>query len=242
MIIYKSQLLPSIDTTIVYLPSNYSKEKAFPLIFMLHGWSSNYNQWNEIIDLKELADNYNFILVCPDGLYDSWYSNSVVNKNLQFKDFFFNVLYEDIINKFSVDKNNVFITGLSMGGFGAISLFLAKNEMFKSAGSTSGILDIIPFYSKWGMEKVFGDYQTNTSYWEMNSPINKIGAIKGSLKKIIFDCGGDDFAFNVNKNFYEACRQNKIQATFISQPGNHSKEYWKKSIIQHLNFFKTQFE
>lgn len=238
-LILKSELIPANDTTLVFTPFKYKSLKNYPVVFLLHGWSGNYNQWNEITKLQTYANRFNFIIVCPDGFYDSWYVDSPVKQSCQFKTFFFNVLTKTIFEKYSIDKSNIFISGLSMGGFGAITLFASNTNFFKSAASTSGILDIIPFASKWGMSNYLGSYEENKEFWSQITPVNNIQQIKKSGKKIIFDCGSDDFAYDVNKNFYDECRKYKVPATFISQPGNHNREYWKKTIEAHFKFFKS---
>ena len=59
-----------------------------------------------------------------------------------------------------------------------------------------------------------------------------------SNKKIIFDCGIQDFAYGVNEKFNKECENLMIDRKFISGDGNHSHDYWKKSIKWHFDFFK----
>lgn len=236
-IILNYENIPYTDTCLIFTPSKIEKAKMYPLVILLHGYSGNYKQWNDIIDLQVLADKYNFILVCPDGFYSCWYVNSPINKKSQFESFLFKIFIPEIYNSYKIDKENIFISGLSMGGFGAISLFINNPNFFKAAGSTSGILDIIPFKNRWNMNNIFGNFDENKKYYIDFSPINNLEKISTHQKKIIIDCGADDFGFDVNKNFYERCKSLKILATFISQPGDHNYKYWKNSIKQHLNFF-----
>ncbi len=238
MHVFHPEMLPASDTCLVYIPGDSHNTKPAPALFLLHGWSGNYNQWNEIIDLQNIADETGFIIICPDGLYDSWYLNSPLIKNSQYEDFFFNILFNEVLNSYSIDTSNIFISGLSMGGFGAFNLFLKEPGVFKSAGSTSGVLDISAFPGNWGMNKVLGDSVNHFENYISNSPINRVEKIKSLNKKIIFDCGTEDRIYEVNRKFFEKCRELKIPATFISQPGRHDKEYWKKAIKQHINFFK----
>ena len=150
-LIYKSKNLPSADTTWVFKPKNYAQTDKLPLIFLLHGYSGNYKQWNNIMDAQKYADQYGFIIVCPDGLFSSWYLNSPVKKDWQFESFFFDELYPDIQKKYKVDPQNVFISGLSMGGHGALHLFIQKPELFSGAGSTSGGIKLSDGFGKFGL-------------------------------------------------------------------------------------------
>lgn len=231
----KSNHVPDVNTVYVFTPKNYDAKKSYPLLYLLHGWSGNYEQWNSILDLQKIATENQFIIVCPDGYYDSWYVDSPQKKTSQYQNFFFNDLIKRVHATFKIDTPYIFISGLSMGGFGAISLFLSRPDYFYSAGSTSGVLDIIPFAGKWGMDKLFSKED-----YKIFSPINRINDLKTKSKKIIIDSGVDDFGFEVNQKFFEKARELKIPITFLAQPGAHTKEYWKNSITYHIKFFKDQ--
>lgn len=227
----------NFDNHLVFVPDNYDHNKNYPLLFMLHGHTADYTQWNEIIDLKSYATKYGFIIVCPDGLYDSWYVDSPILTESKYEIYFFKDLVPEIFRKYKVDSTNIFITGLSMGGHGAMYLFLKHPEFFKSAGSTSGILDLIPFPDNWGIKDVIGDQLNYRNNWIEHSAIYNIDKIKNLGKKIIVDCGTEDFAFDVNRRFCDSCEAKGIKLEFIQSRGNHSYDYWAKSIHNHFEFF-----
>jgi S-formylglutathione hydrolase FrmB len=231
--------IPHTDTTLVFVPSNYNPANSYPMLFMLHGYSGNYAQWNLIINLDSVAKHDGIIIVCPDGFYDSWYVNSPLRKNSQYEKFFFENLVPALFQKYSIDKKNIFITGLSMGGHGAIYLFLHHPDFFRSAGSTSGILDLTAFPENWSLPKIFGSYTLHQNTWRKNSDIALLNAFKDKKREFIVDCGTEDFAFNVNKSFYETCLILGVHIKFISGPGAHTKEYWAQSVKAHLAFFNS---
>jgi len=223
---------------LTFKPDNYDSDKKYPLILMLHGHSGDYTQWSDIADLQQYADKYNFIIVCPDGNYDSWYIDSPILKESQFESYFFNDLVPEIFGNYSVDSNNIFITGLSMGGHGAINLFLNHPQFFKSAGSTSGILDLLPFPTNWEIKNVLGNQERYRDNWIKHSAIYNLDKIKDLNKNFIVDCGTEDFAYDVNRRFRDSCEVKGIKLKFIQTAGDHSYEYWAKSIINHFEFFK----
>ncbi len=227
---------------LVVKPDDYSKNKKYPLLFMLHGHGGDYMQWSEIVDLSQYANKYDFIIVCPDGNYDSWYLDSPIDSSVKFESYFFNQLIPEIFGEYSIDSNNIFITGLSMGGHGAINLFLNHPDFFKSAGSTSGILDLLPFPNNWGIIKVLGNQETYKDNWINHSAIYNLYKIKNLNKKFIVDCGTEDFAFDVNRRFRDSCAAHGINISFIQTIGNHSYDYWTKSIIKHFEFFKAMIK
>lgn len=204
---------------------------------MLHGHGADYKQWSEIADLQHYADKYNFIIVCPDGNYDSWYADSPILEESQFESYFFNDLVPEIFSNYNIDSNNIFITGLSMGGHGAINLFLKHSQFFKSAGSTSGILDLLPFPNNWGIKDVLGDQEKHRENWIEHSAIYNLDKIKNLDKKFLVDCGTEDFAFDVNRRFRDSCIARGININFSQTSGNHSYDYWSESIKKHFEFF-----
>lgn len=239
-LIYQSKNLPKADTTWVFKPKNYKKLDKLPIIFLLHGYSGNYKQWNNIMDAQKYADEYGFIIVCPDGLFSSWYLNSPVKPDWQFENFFFDELYPDVKKKYKVDEKNIFITGLSMGGHGALYLFIKRPELFTSAGSTSGGIRLSDGFGKFGLGDLLGNPPADSELWKKFSVYENIEKLKGNTKPIIFDCGSSDFFYASNNQLKQKCDTLKLNATYTSQPGSHNKAYWAKSIKQQFTFFKNQ--
>ncbi len=237
-LIFNRPYIPWPDTTLVYLPHQQKPLIKLPMLILLHGWSGTYRQWGREINLQNYADHYGWIIVTPDGFYDSWYINSPVKKNVQFETFFWKDLIPKLFADYKIDSLKIFISGLSMGGHGAMTLFLKHPDFFLSAGSTSGILDLTYFPDRWSMKNALGSIKDNPQAWKNNSAIYLLQNIAGTDKQIIFDCGTEGFAYDVNKKFFDKCRELKIKATFISQPGKHTHSYWKKSIKEHFFFFE----
>jgi S-formylglutathione hydrolase FrmB len=242
--ILNTRHLPASDTVWVFTPAPYAAQpgKTFPVVYLLHGWSGTYRQWNDITDCQLLADRYGFIIVCPDGLYDSWYINSPALKQSRYADFFFFDLVPYITEKYRIDLENQFITGLSMGGHGALWLFAQQPDRFRSAGSLSGVLDLsfcpdeyrigeylVPKGKKPG-KRVLAEY----------SVTGNIGKIAGSGKAIIFSCGASDRFYGLNKRFRQQCDEAGIPATYIVSPGDHNYAYWRSAIGFHFDFFAKQ--
>lgn len=242
-IIYQSKNLPKSDTTWVFTPKAYKKSSlSLPVIFLLHGYSGNYKQWNAIMDAQKYADEYNMIIVCPDGLFSSWYLNSPVKADWQFEDFFFDELYPDIVKRYKVDDKNIFISGLSMGGHGAFHLFLKHPELFSGAGSTSGGIRLGDGFGKFGLGPLLGNPPADSDLWKKFSVYENIQQLKGNPKPLIFDCGADDMFYASNNLLKQKCDELKLNATYISQPGGHNKVYWAKSIRQQFQFFSQQIQ
>lgn len=241
-ILLESNYLPSADTILIVTPENYNSNNFYPLIILLHGWSGNYQQWNSIISLQDLANAYNFVIACPDGFYDSWYVNNPLKSEVQYEDFFWQDFVPFIKSNYSVDSNNIFISGLSMGGHGAITLFLKSPQFFKSAASTSGILDLTFFPDRWSIKDGIGSIFDYPDVWKKNSAYYLLDSLGNFNKKMFIDCGTEDFAYQVNFNFVKKCYDLGLDVKFISIPGTHSREHWKKMITEHFEFFYEQID
>ncbi len=240
-IILKSGYIAKPDTIWVFIPVDYKNDvnSNYPVVYLLHGWSGNYHQWNDIMDCQSYANEFGFIIVCPDGLHDSWYINSPVIKESQFTDFFFSNLMTFISDNYNIDSNNIFITGLSMGGHGALYLFAQKPELFRSAGSISGVVDLSFCPDKYSIDNNLGLSKQNPDKEILNkySVIGNIEKIAASDKEIIFSCGTEDPFYEINNAFRKKCDELKIKAIYISSPGGHNYEYWKSAIKYHFQFF-----
>lgn len=239
-LIFKADYIPYPDTVMVVKPADYNTGTEYPVVYLLHGWTGYWSYWNEISNLDSLASVFNMIIVCPDGFSDSWYIDSPLKKNVQFEKFYWGDLIPYIEENYSINRQNVFITGLSMGGHGALTLFLKNPEYFHSAGSMSGILDLTHFPDRWSIKEGIGSIKDYPEVWEENSAINLLGNIKGTDKKIIVECGTEDFAYEVNEKFAERCEEKNIDCTFVSRPGTHNRTFWNEAIGGHLKFFKEQ--
>jgi len=237
-VVYQSKNLYKPDTVWVFKPKNYNEKQKLPLIYLLHGYSGNYKQWHGIMDAQKYADEYGFIIVCPDGLFNSWYINSPAKKDWQYESFFFDELFPDIIKRYKPDTSKIFISGLSMGGHGALSLFIKHPELFASAGSTSGGVKLRDFSTKYGLSDLLGNPSKEDEIWDNYSVVPNIHKLQNINKPFIFDCGSDDFFYTYNNELKQRCDELKLKATYISQPGTHNKAYWAKSIKQQVEFFK----
>jgi len=235
--------IPGIDTTWVFTPDTYqANDGSYPVVYLLHGYSSNFRQWHQIMNAQDYANRYQMVLVCPDGFYNSWYINSPNLSDSQFSDFFFEALMTEIESNYRIDPTKRFITGLSMGGHGAFHLFSLRPELFASAGSTSGVMDLKGSAGLFELIEHLGRLEDNEAQWLSFSAIGNLDQIAESKKELIFDCGTEDPFYRWNQQFYELCLERKIPVTFISQPGQHDWDYWAKSIRAHFDFFSAKLK
>lgn len=244
--ILKSEYLSNPDTVLVFKPTNYDKKEKYPLVYLLHGYSENYKQWSQTSDLQKLSDQYKMIIVTPDG-FVSWYVNSPYDKGSRMEDFFFKTLAPKVHQSLRIDRKNIFISGLSMGGYGALRYFILHSDYFNTAASTSGGLTVdfdnfrnasLTFFKNTritdDLTRLMGNHLENNWHQYDIIKLLKNHPIK---KPFLLDCGTSDILYSVTLEVKTFADSLKMPITFISQPGNHNKEYWSKSIEQHFVYF-----
>lgn len=228
----------------VITPDSYQKGKAFPVIYLLHGYSDDYKGWAKQGVVGKLSDLYDIVFVLPDGGFDSWYFDSALTPEYQYETFVSKELvsYVDSNYKTIRDRTSRAITGLSMGGHGALFLAIRHQDTFGSAGSMSGGVDIRPFPDNWNIKTRLGSIEEYPQNWEANTVINLTGLLKPDSLNIILDCGTEDFFFEVNCNLHEKLLKEGIPHEFHIRPGNHNWEYWLNAIKYQVLFFNDRLE
>ncbi len=235
LIIIKSPNLKCDDSIRVYSPYNQLNATNIPTLFLLHGWGGNYRNWGDKYDLQTLCDKTGFRIITPDGFYNSWYLDNSDPQKMQWRTFFHTELFPLIKERYGLRPDSTFITGLSMGGHGAINLFIDDPHNFRAAGSMSGVLDLqLTSLKDTELVKVTGD---NTERIDSESAINRIEKLSGLNKQVIVTCGYDDVYSKCTEAFSAKCREKGIPHIFILSPGKHSWKYWEYALEKHIDFF-----
>lgn len=130
----------------VIMPESYGKEKdrLYPVLYLLHGYGGNYTDWTRALGAPTYAADYDLILVSVDAgnsRYVNWSSSEEGEVNA-WEDYILEELIPAIDGEFRTiaSREGRAITGLSMGGYGAMTLGLRHPELFASIGSISGSL------------------------------------------------------------------------------------------------------
>lgn len=250
---------PSMNKTYkaaVVLPDSYVNGKnkaAYPVMYLLHGASGHFRNWltstPDKMLVKNLADQHNLIIVMPEGEVYGWYLDSPVNPESKFETH----IIKEVIPKVDAtyrtvaNKNGRVISGLSMGGHGAMYLSSRHPELFCAAGTMSGAMDmnwskfrISESYSQSlrdRFQKLLGTPDPNSEIVANNSVVNMVEAIKKNALAIIIDCGVDDFLIDVNRELHQRLLYNQVPHDYTERPGEHTWEYWQNSLPYHVLFF-----
>lgn len=240
----------------VVLPDSYAKSKKnYPVVYLLHGAYGHFRDWLKSTPdknlLHNLADQYNIIIVTPEGENFSFYIDSPVNKGSQFETYITKEVIQKIDKTYRTvaSKNGRVITGLSMGGHGALYLSTRNPELFSAAGSMSGAVDMggirnrdTPEKINKMMEPVFGPEGASQEVYDSHAVIGMLDKIKANKLDLIIDCGVDDFLFEPNRELHRRMVYAKIPHDYTERPGAHTWEYWENALPYHILFFDKVFK
>ncbi len=232
---------------VVILPDSYSStNKEYPVLYLLHGAYGDYSNWiTKVPEIKEYANQYNMIIVCPDGDPFSWYFDSPIDSKYHYETYISKELILKIDKNYHTikSKKGRAITGLSMGGHGAFYLAFKHQNLFGATGSMSGSMDLVGFAHKKNYEltKRLGNFDEYPENWIQNTVINMTGMVMGKDLEIYFDCGVDDFLYKTNIALHKKMIAENIPHTYAERPGKHNWDYWANSIKYHMVFFDSFF-
>jgi S-formylglutathione hydrolase FrmB len=159
----------------IVLPEKYEHSTdRYPVLYLLHGFSSNYRAWARL-GVPEYARRYDLIVVMPD-VGNSWYVNWMTSEDGQ-KNRWEDYIIKDLIGHIDATyraiarKEGRAINGLSMGGYGALMLGLKHPDLFCSIGSHSGALG----FAKTAGERIRAGQQPPPRKEPSTKPVPEIG-------------------------------------------------------------------
>ncbi|MDP7653983.1 MAG: alpha/beta hydrolase family protein [Candidatus Marinimicrobia bacterium] len=236
-----SQAMQKEAPVVIIMPDSYQSDTdLFPVVYLLHGHSGNHLDWISNMDVGAAADRYGFIIVCPDGGYDSWYLDSPTDNESQYETLVAVELVQWIDSNYRTirSKKGRAITGLSMGGHGAIYLAIRHPDNYGAAGSMSGVFDLNQASSKYDILKKLGASNENPGILAKHSVVNLIDQLTENSLAILIECGVDDRFLAGNRKAHSIMLEKGVQHDYIERPGGHTWDYWVNVLEYHLLFFK----
>ena len=251
----------------VYLPASYAAgatknpPQRYPVLYFLHGLGDNeqtlFNSggWTLLDDLRQRHTIGDFLIVAPEGRR-SFYINSA-DGSVRYSDFFLQEFIPLIESKYRVSsgRKNRAISGISMGGYGALRFAFSHPEMFSAVSAQSAALitespEELDSAARSGaplgkvLAAVFGN-PINVSHWKNNSP--SVLALRNAavLRKmaIYFNCGQDDnYGFEKGAAaLHDQLQKEGVKHEYRAYPGDHSLAYFLSHFEEVLIFHSQAF-
>lgn len=247
---YHSKMLKKLTTFNALVPidcfgaSNYAQEVRKPLksLYLLHGYTGNYTDWLSGTKIQELSEKYNLAVFMPSG-ENSFYLDDT-EKGEYFGEFVGRELVEFTRSLFplSGQKEDTFIGGLSMGGYGALRNGLKYAEQFgriiafSSALITHSITGITPDFKDaienyYYYRRVFGDLnQLLGSDKDPEALVAELKAKNKEIPQIYMACGTEDFLLENNRSYHEFLNSQHIKHHYLESTGEHNWSFWNEYI------------
>lgn len=235
----------AFDAIVPMLPStdeNASKfnEKPLPALFLLHGLHSDYTAWTRYTSIERYAEEKRIAVVMPDA-GRSFYTN--MHQGYRYFDFFADELPR-IANRLlpiSKRREDRFIAGLSMGGYGAFKIALSRPEQYKAAASLSGALSLASIEQpdsllpEWPI--IFGpNGAVNHPESDLFLLAKRFAQSKDYSLDLFQCCGTEDFLYKANRDFLDEASKLGIDIHYEEETGEHEWGYWDVKIQSVLNW------
>ncbi|HEX4785814.1 MAG TPA: alpha/beta hydrolase family protein [Candidatus Sulfotelmatobacter sp.] len=262
-----SRILRQVVHYCVYLPSGYDQSesqrpaKRYPVLYFLHGLGDNeqtlFNSggWTLLDDLRRQRKMGDFLIVAPEGRR-SFYINSA-DGSVRYSDFFLQEFLPRIESKYRIRPGRAgrAVSGISMGGYGALRFAFAHPELFSAVSAQSAALitespQTLDSASRTGsplagvLAAVFGN-PINLPHWNANSPFVLARKNSAALKKvsIYFNCGQDDnYGFEKGAAaLHDELQKEGVKHEYHAYQGDHSLAYFLSHFAEVMEFHSKAF-
>jgi len=258
---FRSELLDRELDYALYLPPSYdSTDRDYPVLFFLHGANENQRRWSTrgLTDIEldrrisegEIGE---FIVAIPFGA-NSFYTNSVTGELWQ------DMVIDEFIPLIESENRAVgtragrAISGISMGGYGALKIAMTYPELFNSVSAHSAMLiddfDAVRVNPRAEQlytllfDRIFG-LSESSEIWDANNPLRLAAEADGvDSLRIYFDCGTEDeYGFFAGANrLHEVLDERGIDHEFHLHPGMHGWDYARQHTQASLDFHWDGFD
>lgn len=227
-------------------------DKPFKTLYLLHGILGNHTDWVNGTRIQRFAEEKDLAVVMPAG--DNAFYVDRPKAHCYYGEFIGRELVEMTRRMFplSHDREDTFIGGLSMGGYGAMRNGLKYHDTFGYIAALSGllILDDFPerdnssetfFHRRDFAESMLGDLDKLLESDKSPKFILKQLLAEGAkVPKMYLACGDEDFLLSNNQEFVEFLHENGLDAAFEIGPGNHNWDFWDTYIKKAIDWLPTE--
>lgn len=235
---YYSNVIGMMSRMTVILPQGRllgPRGERVPVLYLLHGLSDNETAWTRRTSIERYAEKYNIAVVMPTT-HRGWYTDAVNGYR-----YYEHVAVEvpQMARAFfplSDRREDNFIAGLSMGGYGAFKIATRNPQRFCAAASLSGALDVgeriaqvVDPKTVDEFVRIFGDLAAvRGTENDLFNTTQRMSALPAAQQVRLFQCcGTEDFLYAMNQRYREHVQTLPLtDYTYEEGPGDHSWEFW----------------
>lgn len=212
-----------------------------PVLYLLHGLSDNETVWTRRTSIERYAEEKGIAVVMPTT-HRGWYTDAIAGLR-----YYTHIAQEvpavaQALFPISNKREDNFIAGLSMGGYGAMKIALRNPGQFAAVATLSGVMDISERFRDWlaaeqivEFERIFGPLgKVKGTENDLFHLVDKGLKEKKKMPKIFQCCGTEDFLYAANIRLREHVKNLPLDYTYREGPGAHSWGYWDTMIQEVL--------
>ena len=214
------------------------ERKEFKTLYLLHGIFGNYTEWVNGTRIQAWAEANDLAVIMPSGENHFYLDDE--NTGELYGEFIGKELVEftRLMFPLSTKREDTFIAGLSMGGYGAIRNGLKYAENFGCIAGLSAALvhdtwkdsansaPAFPFRRKY-YEAIFGDFdKVAGSDKDPKALVKKLIEEKKEIPNIYLCCGTEDGLISRSRDFRDFLIENNVPVTYEEGPGKHDWVFW----------------
>ncbi len=210
--------------------------RRYPVLYLLHGLSDDHTIWCRRTSIERYADALGLAVVMP-AVHRSFYADMATGQR------YWTFVSQELpalaqgFFPLSSKREDTFVAGLSMGGYGAFRLALSLPERFAAAASLSGALD-----QAWGVQhlepeerqewtNIFGDLSKLAgSPHDLLHLAEQVAQSSGPQPRLYQWCGTEDFLYVENTRFRDHAQRLGLDLTYAEGPGDHEWRFWDEQI------------
>lgn len=223
-------------------------ERPAKTLLLLNGATHNNLEWLMHTGIYDLAIMYNIAVFMPSG-ENSFYVNCEGSET-RIADYVGDELMNYVTNTFGLSekREDHYVMGLSMGGFGALhtglaySGFFSKIAAFSSALILHEIAGAKPGFTNGGGDyawyrRMFGDLdQVLTSDYNPEQLLLDLKEAGKSIPELYLACGTEDFLLEHNREFVAFLKNNEIPHLYFESAGSHDYKFWNQYVERALKW------
>ena len=245
---------PNSDEVLNNKNSDYFVPGAkFQVLYLLHGAYGDHTDWFRLTSIEKYATIHKLAVVMPAAA-NSFYQD--METGSAYLTFLTKELPEFVEKMFPIsrEREDHFVAGLSMGGYGAWKLALTIPEYFSAAASLSGALDLKEIYAQTKEETLSGPFRWNEIFADPEKIegsdadllclIEKVRAQGLPVPRLYQTVGTEDFIYPANRTMKEhmekLAEKWKLDYTYAEHPGIHDWDFWDTHIQDVLDWLELR--
>ncbi len=228
------------------------EEKPYKTLYLLHGIFGNYTDWVSGTKIQRWAEEKDLAVVMPSG--DNMFYVDQEDSHNFYGEFIGKELVDMTRKMFPLSRKReeTYIAGLSMGGYGALRNGLKYSETFGCIASLSGAMvvddiakrtDDVPFFidSRSFAQSIFGDLEkAEESDKNPKWLVKKLKEEGKDIPKIYLTCGLQDSLLGVNREMRDFLKEQGADVTYVEGEGAHEWDFWNRSIKNVLDWLPLE--